>query len=91
MPANRLQNYTKKCSILVALSKEDLSWSQLPASSVKNLLDGGRGTMADLIIGHITLDHMYERMQEHDLARTNVVWSLWIVNCVAKSLDVTET
>lgn len=29
--------------------------------------------MDDLIGGHITADHMYGRMQEHDQARTNVV------------------
>ncbi len=47
--------------------------------------------MGDLIGGHITLDHMYRRMQEHDPARTNVVWPLWIVNCLITSLDVTLT
>lgn len=47
--------------------------------------------MDGLIGGHITLDHMYERMQEHDPARTNVVWPLWVVNCSVTSLDVTLT
>lgn len=28
--------------------------------------------MNDLIGGHITLDHMYERMKEHDPTRTKV-------------------
>lgn len=49
------------------------------------------GTMDDLIGGHITLDHMYGRMQEHDPARTNVVWPLLIVNCLVTSLNVTLT
>lgn len=44
--------------------------------------------MDGLIGGHITLDHMYGRMQEHDLARTNWVWSLWIVNCLVSSLAI---
>lgn len=47
--------------------------------------------MDDLIGGHITLDHMYERMQEHDPARTNVAWPLWIVTCLITSLDVTAS
>lgn len=49
-------------------------------SSVKSPHVGAQGTMDGLIGGHITLDHMYERMQEHDPARTNVVWPLWIVS-----------
>lgn len=47
--------------------------------------------MDDLIGGHITLDHMYGRMQEHDPTRTNVVWPLWIVNSLITGLDVTLT
>lgn len=47
--------------------------------------------MDNLIGGHITLDHMYGRMQEHDPARTNVVWPLWIVNCLVTSLAVMLT
>lgn len=35
--------------------------------------------MDDLIGGHITLNHMYGRMQEHDLSRTSVGW-LWTVD-----------
>lgn len=50
--------------------------SQTPDSSMRSLHDGEQGTMDDLIGGHITSDHMYERMQEHDPARTNVVSSL---------------
>lgn len=48
-----------------------------------------RRTMGDLIGGHITLDHMYRRMQEHDPARANVVWPLLIVNCLITSLTLT--
>lgn len=45
--------------------------------------------MADLMGGHITLDHMYDGMQEHDPGRTNVVCYLWIANCSVTSLHVT--
>ena len=75
-PTNRQQHYTIKCLILVSLSIEDLSMSQGDASSVRSLLDEDQGTMDDLMGRHITLDHMYERMQEHDPGRTNVVCSL---------------
>lgn len=36
--------------------------------------------MDDLTGGHITLSHMYGRMQEYDPSRISVVW-LWTVDC----------
>lgn len=79
------QHHTIRCSILGSLSIEDLSMSRPPASSVRSLPDRERGTMDDLSGRHIAGDHMHERVQEHDPARTDVVYCLWIVNCSVRS------
>lgn len=44
-----------------------------------------------LIGGHITLGHMYKRMLEHDLTRTNVAKPLWIMTCLVTNFDQTTT